>query len=309
VAHDLHPDYFTTALAAELREQHGVATVGVQHHHAHLAACLLENQAEGRALGITWDGTGWGPDRTVWGGEFLLGDAAGYERVATLHEFRLPGGEQAVRETWRTALALLHEAYEGEIPPGLPPESVAPAEAAVHIPRMIERGLNAPVTTSVGRLCDGVASLLGISHENTHQAQSPQLLEGASWRHGPVAPALPLPVAPGSPLRLDWRPTVRSLVDGLRSGTPVPELAASFHLALVEAAVRVAGEIGEAAVALTGGVFCNRYLGEALATRLERAGNTVHAHSLLPPTDGGLAAGQLWVAAHTRPGPRRPEEP
>lgn len=300
VAHDLHPDYFTTSLAEELAREGGLRAVAVQHHHAHLAACLLESGAAGRALGVTWDGTGFGTDRTVWGGEFLLGDARGSERVATLHPFRLPGGEAAVRETWRTALALLEEAYEGDAPSGLPPAVAAAAAgeaAAETVRRMIARGVNAPVTTSVGRLCDGVAALLGISMENTHQAQSPQLLEAAAWRHGPDAPPLPLPLADGDPLRLDWRPAVRAMVDGMRAGVPATRLAASFHHALVEGAVAVARRIGEPAVALTGGVFCNRYLGEALLTRLEAEGHTALSHSLLPPTDGSLAAGQLWAAA------------
>lgn len=297
VAHDLHPDYFTTSLAEELAREGGLRAVAVQHHHAHLAACLLESGHSGRALGVTWDGTGFGTDHTVWGGEFLLGDARGYERVATFHPFRLPGGEAAVRETWRTALALLEEAYEGDAPGGLPPAAAAGEAATETVRRMIARGVNAPVTTSVGRLCDGVAALLGISMENTHQAQSPQLLEAAAWRHGPDAAPLPLPLADGDPLRLDWRPAVRALVDGMRAGVPATRLAASFHHALVEGAIAVARRVGEPAVALTGGVFCNRYLGEALLTRLEAEGHTTLSHSLLPPTDGSLAAGQLWAAA------------
>jgi hydrogenase maturation protein HypF len=291
VAHDLHPDYFTTSLAGELAERSGLRRIGVQHHHAHLAACLLENQVAGRALGITWDGTGWGPDRTVWGGEFLLGDATGYERVATLHPFRLPGGEQAIRATWRTTLALLHEAFDGEPPPGLVPPAVA-AEATIHNTlQMIRRGLNAPVTTSVGRLCDGVAALLGISFENTHQAQSPQLLENAAWRHGIEAAPFELPLVEN---RFDWRAMITEIIESSSS----PDLvAARFHHTLIEAALRVI-RAHERPTVLAGGVFCNRYLTEGILTRAAEEGLDVYAHSQLPPTDGSLSVGQLWVGAN-----------
>lgn len=235
-----------------------------QHHHAHLAACLLENQIDGPALGITWDGTGYGPDGTVWGGEFLLRDARSYRRVATLVPFRLPGSSRAIEQTWRTALALLWEAYGGAIPRSLPLFDVVPSLDVELALQMLRRGVNTLVTTSVGRLFDGVSALLGVSYENTHQARSPQLLEYAAWRHGPASLALPLPVQTGDPARLDWRPLIVQLIAGLQTGA----------------------------------------FPEALLARLAQVGVPACMHSQLPPTDGSLAAGQLWVAASGEQGSR-----
>ena len=298
VVHDLHPDYFTTRLAETLAARWGVPRVAVQHHHAHLAACLLENGIEGPALGIVWDGTGYGDDRTVWGGEFLLGDAARCERVATLHPFRLPGGERAVRETWRIGLALVAEAFAGEIPRDLPLLHDRARGEVDLLVRMSRGGVASPLTTSMGRLFDGVAALLGLCFASEHQAHAPQLVEAAAWRHGAEAPPLPLPVRDGRPLRLDWRPLVRALVEGVAAGRPAEELAASFHASLVTAAADVVRRMGAPVVALAGGVFANRYLSEGLLTRLEATGVRVATHERLPPTDGSLAAGQLWVATY-----------
>jgi hydrogenase maturation protein HypF len=304
VACDLHPGYFTTELAERL----GKPVIPVQHHHAHLAACLLENGVEGPALGVTWDGTGYGPDRTVWGGEFLLGDARDVRRVATLWPFRLPGGEAAVREPWRVALALLHEAVGEEMPWFLPMFTTLPRGRREGVLAMLRRGVNAPVTTSTGRLFDGVAALLGLSYANTHQAESAQKVEFAAWRHGPEAEPLPLPLReegpdggprgePG-PIRLDWRPLVRALAAGLAAGRSVDGLAASFHHALVRAAADVARRVAAPRAALTGGCFANRYLTEAMLAEFEREGVEALVHSQLPPTDGSLCVGQIWVAAN-----------
>jgi hydrogenase maturation protein HypF len=299
VACDLHPGYWTTALAART----GLRVIPVQHHHAHLAACLLENGIDGEALGVTWDGTGYGPDRTVWGGEFLRGDARDYRRVASLWPFRLPGGEAAVREPWRVALALLHEALgEREMPWSLPLFGAVPRPRVTSVLAMLRRGVNAPVTTSAGRLFDGVAALLGLSYANTHQAESAQKVEFAAWRHGPEAGPLPLPLvppaAPTDPIRLDWRPLVREIVGAVSAGRPAEALAAGFHHALVHAAVEAACRVDAPRVALTGGCFANRYLTEAMLEAFEREGTEALHHSQLPPTDGSLCVGQLWIAAN-----------
>lgn len=294
VAHDLHPDYFTTQVAEEL----GLPQIGVQHHHAHLAACMLENELEGEVLGLTWDGTGYGTDGTVWGGEFLLGDPAHFRRVATLFPFRLPGGERAIKEPWRTALALLYETFGEDVPQDLPLFETIPLSRIRMILQMLRKGVQSPQTTSMGRLFDGVSAILGISFENTHQAQSAQLLEYAAWAAGEVPPPLPLPVLQREPLRLDWRALVRALVDRMRGGVPAESLAAAFHHALVEAAFAVIRRLGVRRVALAGGVFANRFLTEAILTRAPEEGVEIFIHTQLPPTDGSLAAGQLWVAVH-----------
>jgi hydrogenase maturation protein HypF len=294
VAHDLHPDYFTSDLARRM----DLPRVEVQHHHAHLAACMLENQLEGEVLGLTWDGTGYGPDRTVWGGEVLLGGPEDYRRVGSLVPFRLPGGEKAIEQTWRTGISLLRESYGRDFPRDLPLfAEVSDAECGT-IVGMLETGVNAPVTTSLGRLFDGVSALLGLCTHNTHQAQSAQLLEWAAWDHGVDATPLPMTIVEDDLLRLDWRAMIRTLVEARRDGTDLAQLAASFHHAIVRSAMEIVRRVGNGRVVLAGGVFCNRYLTEALLIQLDDAGLDGHIHDQLPPTDGSLAVGQMWVAAH-----------
>jgi hydrogenase maturation protein HypF len=294
VAHDMHPDYFTTDLAQRL----GLPCFAVQHHHAHLAACMLENQLDGEVLGLTWDGTGYGPDGTVWGGEFLLGGPQDYRRVASLVPFRLPGGEKAIEQTWRTGVSLLWQAFGDDLPRELPLFREVGSSDLETILGMLATGVRSPVTTSVGRLFDGISALLGLCSFNTHQAQAAQLLEWAAWTHGTAAAPLPMPVVEDDLLRLDWRETVRALVEALRRGEDPGLLAAAFHHSLVDAASRTIARLQAGRVALTGGVFCNRFLTEELLVRLDAGGVEGFVHSQLPPTDGSLAAGQLWVAAH-----------
>lgn len=294
VAHDLHPDYYTTHLAAQL----GLPTEAVQHHHAHLAACMLENQIEGTVLGLTWDGTGYGDDKTVWGGEFLLGGPADFRRVASLVPFLLPSGEKGIKETWRIALSLLSEAYGKDIPRDLPLFEKIPDRSVEMILQILEKRVLSPVTTSMGRLFDGVSAILGVSLYNTHQAESAQMLEYAAWRHGGAPELLPLPLIQGDLLRLDWRELIRAIVERKRRGESVEALAAAFHHTLAKAAVRVTNTLVEKRVVMAGGVFCNRYLTESLLSRFAAAGIHAAIHSQIPPTDGSLSVGQLWVAAH-----------
>ena len=301
IAHDLHPAYASTAWAERapgLPET--VRRVAVQHHHAHLASCLAENEVEGPALGIVWDGTGYGSDGTIWGGEFLLGDAEGFRRVATLHSFRLPGGDVAVREPRRVALALLWEllgprALEQRDLPAL--HGLTDAEARV-LATMLERGVNTPVTTSAGRLFDGVAALLGLRQRVGYEGEAAMALEFAADAAEPGSYVLPLvPARPGEPLRLDWRPLLETLLEEIRRGVGVERIAARFHNALVAALVAVARRVGEPRVALSGGCFQNRLLTERAVRALQDAGFEVLLHRLVPPNDGGVSLGQVAVAA------------
>jgi hydrogenase maturation protein HypF len=295
VAHDLHPDYFTTQLAAEL----GLTRHAVQHHHAHLAACMLENELTDPVLGITWDGTGYGPDGTVWGGELLLGGPAAYRRVGTLVPFGLPGGEVAVGEPWRTAVGLACEVSLAQSGLAAPRFDDVEPRAVESVTALARKGVRTVTTTSVGRLFDGVSAWLGLCSVATHQAHAAQQLEWRAWDHGRRADALPFTVlAEDDPLRIDWRPAVTRLVERRGGGESVSSLAAAFHHGLAHAAVDVARRVGQRDVALAGGVFCNRYLTELLAELLEQAGFAVHLHGQLPPTDGSLSVGQIWVAAH-----------
>ncbi|UCE84770.1 MAG: carbamoyltransferase HypF [Deltaproteobacteria bacterium] len=313
VAHDLHPDYLSTRWAQEWanRMRHAARPaprlVAVQHHHAHLAACLAENEFAGPALGVTWDGTGYGTDGSVWGGEFLLGSAASFRRVAHLRPFRLPGGETAIREPRRSALALLY-ALDGPRALGeerlLPVRSFRAAERAL-LARMLERGVNAPRTTSAGRLFDAVAALVGPWQRTSFEGQAAMGLEHVADRG--VNDPYPIVVAAGEPsassgtappaLVLDWEPLVRAVLEDLRRGVAVEIIAARFHAALADGIVRVAGIVGEPVVALSGGCFQNRLLVEHTVSRLEASGFRVLLHRRVPPNDGGISLGQVAVAA------------
>lgn len=294
IAHDLHPDYFTTQLALEMR----MPTVAVQHHHAHLAACMLENQLEEPMLGLTWDGTGYGTDRTVWGGEYLYGDARSFKRVASLHPFRLPASEKGIKETWRTALSLLWEAFGDQLPRDLPLFSAIPEQSIDLTLQILKKGLFSPVTTSMGRLFDGVSAILGMCYFNTHQAEAAQLLEYAAWSHGTGEIKLPISLYEDGILRVDWRETVRSIVEQFLRGVPIAELAAGFHQTIIQSALHVTNQLAAVRVAMAGGVFCNRYLTEGLLVGFDSEGKKGYIHSQFPPTDGSLSLGQLWVAAH-----------
>lgn len=276
VACDLHPDYASTrwALAS------GLPVVKVQHHQAHVAACAAENDVRDAYLGVAWDGTGYGLDDTVWGGEFFLFERGRFERVAHLRPFRLPGGEAAIREGWRSAASLLWE--------------TAGAEAVTNplIRRMLERGLNAPFTTSVGRLFDAVSSFAGLAHESRFEGQAAMLLERAidGLR---TDECYPLPECGGS---ADWAPLIDSVRREVEAGVAPGLIAARFHNALANWIVAVAECAGVRDVVLSGGVFQNSYLVERAAALLERRGYRAHTHQRVPANDGGIALGQAVLA-------------
>ena len=322
IAHDLHPDYPTTLwaraaaesgdglLARAGRAPAPLPLVAVQHHHAHLAALLAEHAVEGPALGLTWDGTGFGADGTVWGGEALLGDASEFVRLARLRPFRLPGGEAAVREPRRVALALLWQldgaaALERDELAAV--RSFSGAERAL-LARLLERGVNAPETSSVGRLFDGVAALAGLPGRVSFEGEAAMGLEFACDPE--AGPAYPLPLVEAAPpdglapgqrplavlLELDWRPLVAAVLDDLRRGAATGRIAARFHAALAEAALELAKSAGARRVALTGGCFQNRRLTVETVARLAAGGFEPMLHRQVPPNDGGIALGQVAVA-------------
>lgn len=306
IAHDLHPGYFTTELAAGLAAEWSVPTVAIQHHHAHLAACVLENELDGPVLGLCWDGTGFGDDGSVWGGEALVGDASSSERVGSLRSFRLPGSDQAARQGWRVALSLLQEVYGEDLPRSLPLFERVESAKIDGVLQMLRQDVNAPRCSSMGRLFDGLAAIVDLCYENTHQAQAPQSLENAAWRASAPDFALPLQfMKEDGVLRLDWEPMLLEVVERVlssrKSGRLAEEqsiIAAAFHRTLVDAAAHWIKASSPGDTVLAGGVFCNRYLTESLLGWARGAGARVHIHSQLPPTDGSLAAGQLWCAAH-----------
>jgi hydrogenase maturation protein HypF len=303
---DLHPDYASTRLAEELAAERGARLVRVQHHHAHVAACLAEHGVREEVLGLCWDGTGLGPDGTIWGGEALVADACRYRRVAHLRTFRLPGGEPAITEPRRVALSLLVDAL-GE-------DAAAHRARAWFEPReletllvMLRRGVRSPWTSSMGRLFDGVAGILGVCRRQSYEAEAAMRLETVAAAEAerrasrPSHPyPLPLTLEAGSPVsptaEVDWRPLVRALLDDLEAGAGAGLCALRFHDALVEMAAAVAARAGKATVALSGGCFHNGLLSDALSARLAARGHRVLQHRAVPANDGGLALGQMLVA-------------
>ncbi len=314
IACDLHPDYASTRLAeAFAREQVPPAeVVRVQHHHAHLATCLADNGTPPgeRVLGAIWDGTGFGPDRTVWGGEFLLGNARDFERVASLRPFRLPAGERATREPRLAALGLLHDwlGPESWEHPAAVTLLRSPEEKRV-LRQILARGLNCPLTTSVGRLFDAVSALLGLPPNParlTYEGQAAVALEAAAseavahdagrlWETEPLPWRWVEPDAQGSCGHFDLAPALTVLLGADRE--EAPRLAARFHRLLVDVMVSAAQRFAQRRLALSGGCFQNALLLEGAVLALQRAGVEPMFHRALPPNDGALAAGQLVVSA------------
>ncbi len=293
---DLHPDYHTTQIAARM----GPPVHRVQHHLAHVLACMADNGLDAPFLGVAWDGTGYGNDGTIWGGEFIAIDRDCWRRAAHFLPFHLPGAEAAVREPRRSALGALFALHGAA---SLAREDLAPVAAFTGsergvLRRMLESGINAPVTSSVGRLFDAAASLLGLCQRASFEGEAAMAVEDAAGRAGSVAD-LPEPaiIRDRGPLIIDWRPTLAGLIDGLANGVPVDGLAAGFHAALARSVVAVAERSGIKRVGLTGGCFQNKRLAEDVAADLSAAGFEPYWHYRVPPNDGGLAVGQAAFAA------------
>ena len=301
VACDLHPDYASTRLA----EKSGLPLVRVQHHYAHILACMAENELEAPIVGIAWDGTGFGTDGTVWGGEFLHVSDSGFTRVAHMRPFRLPGGDVAVREPRRAALGILYEFSGGDFQgmSSLPPLQQFSETEKRNIERMLKQGINSPLTSSVGRLFDAVASLLDIRHVSHFEGQAAMELEFAVWGHdvGRLYRFEP-PAAAAEDMTLDWSPMLQDILTDRERGISTGEIAAVFHNTLVEMAVSVVRHRGDDRVALSGGCFQNRYLTERMIVRLRDEGIRVYWHQRIPPNDGGIALGQIVAAGRRHEG-------
>jgi hydrogenase maturation protein HypF len=295
VACDLHPDYASTKTAEALAAQWSVPLVRVQHHHAHVAAAMAEHALSGPVLGLSWDGTGYGPDATIWGGEALVCEGARFSRAAHLRTFRLPGGDTAARQPRRSALAVLFE-----IDPGLARQRAAawfaPAELATLI-SMLERSFNAPRTSSMGRLFDAVAALCGHDAPISFEGQAAMALQFAAEPFAAeVDDAYPLPLDGVTPAVVDWEPLLAAVLQDGASGVPVGRIGMRFHNALAELAVAIARRVGFEQVVLTGGCFQNNLLSDGVYRRLTAAGFQVFVHHRVPPGDGGIALGQALVA-------------
>ena len=313
IAADLHPDYLSTQFALEQVRSSGLSRSGlpdggtpneeprlvqVQHHIAHVFSCIAENEVELPALGVAWDGTGLGTDGTIWGGEFFLVVEHAVERVAHLRPFRLPGGDAAVKEPRRVALGMIYELCGARVMDckGLAPVAAFSDAELSALKTMLDRGINTPWCSSVGRLFDAVASLAGLRQELRFEGQAAMELEFA--RNGVVtdeAYHFPL-VTQGAGAVLDWAPLVEAIISDGKRGVRVCEMAAKFHNALAEAIVAVAKRFAQNRVVLSGGCFQNRYLTERAVRGLRRQGFQPYWHQRVPPNDGGIALGQVVAA-------------
>jgi len=300
VAYDFHPDYLSTRWALGQRE---AKVVGVQHHHAHIASCMAENHLEGRVIGFGLDGTGYGTDGHIWGGEVLLADYMDLQRVAHLAYVPLPGGSAAIREPWRVAMSYLSAAFGLDLLKlPLPFLQQIPQSKIATVLQMMERKVNSPLTSSCGRLFDAVAALVNIRHEVNYEAQAAVELEMCR-DEAFTAQAYPLATREvRGILQIDSRPLFRAIVEDLLRGATVGKVSQRFHDGLVAVLSRLAQILRErtslTSVCLSGGTFQNAYLATRLEQRLRETGFNVFTHSQVPAGDGGLSLGQAVVAAH-----------
>ena len=305
VAHDLHPDYLSTRYALNItRWKPKIIQVPVQHHHAHIVSCLGENGVKDKVIGVAFDGVGYGADGNIWGGEFLVADCRDFRRIGQLKYFGMPGGDRAVEEPWRMAVSLLTEAFGKRIP-RIDFANGWQKEIPI-IQEMIEKRINCPLTSSMGRLFDGVSSLLGICDVNTYEAQAAMELEST---------AEGLSSSPGNLPRQNYEYEIREengkfiidpcwivkgIVDDLQNRVPVAVIAYKFHNSIADiirdVSLQIKGKIGISRVALSGGVFQNRLLLGLALGKLTRRGFICYYHKRVPCNDGGVSLGQAIIA-------------
>jgi hydrogenase maturation protein HypF len=300
VAYDLHPGYWSTRMALASPIQRKFA---VQHHHAHIASCMAENHLDGQVIGVAFDGTGFGTDGKIWGGEILVASLAEFTRRAHLRYVPLPGGDAAVRQPWRMALSYLRDAFGAQIPANLARfPGVAPKQIDL-VDTMLARHIQTIETSSCGRLFDAVAAILGIASEVTFEGQAAIALETAATRAGPPLDAhhYPFDIEAAEPMILDLRETIRAIASDAAHNKPAEEISAKFHntlsLAIVQACLHIRESDGLDRVCLSGGTFQNLFLLERTIVQLRRHSFAVFLHTQVPANDGGIALGQAVVAS------------
>jgi hydrogenase maturation protein HypF len=303
---DLHPEYLSTKFAQELvlrgrspeEPQRPVSgPIKVQHHYAHVVACMAENELAAPVLGVSWDGTGYGLDATIWGGEFLRVDATSFTRVGHFRQFRLPGGEAAIKQPRRTALGVLYQMLGESVflrQDLLPIRNFTEDELGV-LRQMLGKGVQSPVTSSAGRLFDAVASLVGLRQRVSFEGQAAMELE-LSLSEG-IDGRYPLELEGQAPFIVNWEPMISQILQDVHQGQTIGLISAKFHNTLAEGVVQAARKVGEPKVVLTGGCFQNRYLTERTVHRLREEGFRPYWHQRVPPNDGGIALGQVLAAA------------
>lgn len=294
IACDLHPDYLSAEYAEERAKQEGLPLVRVQHHFAHMASCMADNELAGSVIGVIWDGTGLGTDGTVWGGEFLTGDYAGFERRGSLRAFRLPGGDRAVKEIWRVGASLLAEC-------GLTEETGIFADRLLLVKKILASGIGSPLTTSMGRLFDGACSILGIRQESSYEGQGAVLLQAAADEN--CEDIFPYKVEKDEEgiWRFDYGPMFEKMILCCRENAQTAQPAAMFMNTLAamtsEICCRIREETGISRAVLSGGCFQNLYLLEKVTKRLRADGFEVFRHRRVSCNDEGISLGQTAAAA------------
>ncbi|HVA01524.1 MAG TPA: carbamoyltransferase HypF [Terriglobia bacterium] len=296
VAHDLHPLYISTKFARELPD---LQKIGVQHHHAHIASCMAENHLREKVIGVAFDGTGYGTDGQIWGGEFMVADFGGFERRAHFRYIPLAGGDTAVRQPWRSALSYLRETFGGKISGlDLPLFRQIPQRKLALVETMLAKGINTVDTSSCGRLFDAVASILGLRHEINFEGQAAIDLEMAAEEN--VDASYPFDILAGEPWEIDMRPAIKHIVLDIQHGKPVGEIAAVFHNTLAkvigEVCQRLRAAEGLNKVCLSGGTFQNMLLLARAVAELRARGFEIFLHANVPPNDGGISLGQALIA-------------
>ena len=302
VAYDMHPDYATTTFAIELASKEGLRSVPVQHHHAHIASCLADNRIEEPVIGVTFDGTGYGPDDTIWGGEFLIADCTSFERVGHFEPVPMPGGEAAIKRPYRMALGYLHSLLGQDTDlQGLPLDTIDPAERKL-IGQQIEKGLNAPLTSSAGRLFDAVAALIGVRSVVDYEGQAAIELEMVAADNVGDLGSYPFSLeARDERLMIRLSELLAAIVRDVRIGVALSTISGRFHITVAQAICavckRVSEDRGIKRVALTGGVFQNRLLLRLVTAALRRESFEVLIHRNVPCNDGGISLGQAVIAS------------
>jgi hydrogenase maturation protein HypF len=295
IAHDLHPSYRSTcmALASDIDRR-----FAVQHHHAHIASCMAENHLSGKVIGVAMDGTGFGSDGSIWGGEFLVADFVSFERRAHLRAVPLPGGDAAIRQPWRMALSYLRDSFSYQIPDDIACFRAVPAAQFKLVNTMLARNIQTVQTSSCGRLFDAVAALLGLGSQVTFEGQAAIALETAADPE--VTESYRFDLQLGETTAVDLRQTIATIVRDLANGRRVDDISARFHntlaAAIVEVCCRIRKSDGLDRVCLSGGVFQNHLLLRLTAMELRRLGFGVFLHAMVPANDGGISLGQAVIA-------------
>jgi len=302
---DSHPDYRSTSLAHQFGQRHHIPVIPIQHHHAHIAACQAEHGLQGPVLGVAWDGTGFGLDDTMWGGEFLLCEDAEFTRLAHVRPFRLPGGEVCIREPRRVALALLYEVFgENVLEWDLPPFQSLEPHMTQSLIALLDKDVHCPITTSIGRLFDGVSALLGLSQVASFEGEAAMALEFLAGSEMEKTPPQPyrIPLEPQSesqgPWVADWRPLISDIVRDISEQKKPSEIALGLHHALAMLIANVAERIQCPQIVLSGGVFQNALLIKLSESELTKRGFTVYTPQRFSPNDGGLSLGQAFITMH-----------